>query len=238
MPLDEIKTIDAIEKAVTSGRINEERIDKSVEKILKAKQWLGLFENRTVQEADVWKSINTGEAGDIAQQIADESITLVKDNNNLLPVSPGKRNAVIVISEGGESDNVSYLNSALPSYFNNYDYMMSYQTDLSSIAAYDNVIIAVYAKVRFGTGKISISSENSALIESINSKNKNTIVVSLGNPYMLKEFPSIPSYICAYGDSDVSINSVLKAITGKIRFKGKLPVSVTDDYKFGSGLTK
>jgi beta-N-acetylhexosaminidase len=64
------------------------------------------------------------------------------------------------------------------------------------------------------------------------------VVVSFGNPYLLKEFPNIQAYICAYGDSDVSIDAALKSITGKIKFKGKLPVSITDNYKFGSGINK
>lgn len=238
MPLDEVKTVDAIESAVNSGKISEERINRSAEKILKAKEWLGLFQNKTVDEAGIPGSINTSEANNIAQQIADESITLVKDENNALPLNDSKKTALIVISEGGESDNISYLNSNAPEYLKNYDYISSGSVDINSISGYDNVIIAIYAKVKYGTGKISISTGNVSLVEQIHSMNKNTVIVSLGSPYLLKEFPSAPAYICAYGDSDVSINAALKCITGKIKFKGKLPVSITESYKFGSGINK
>lgn len=239
MPMNEETTVDAIEGAVINGRIKPERIDRSVEKILKAKEWLGLFQSVSVQEADVWKMINTQEASEIAGQIADESITLVKDNNNALPFKDAsQKTAVIVISEGGESDNISYLNSNLPNYFSNYDFIASENLETGSVSSYENVIIAVYAKVKYGTGKISITRKNADLIEKINDLNKNTVVVSLGSPYLLKEFPSVNSYICAYGDSDVSIEAVLKSLTGKIKFKGRLPVSITEDYKYGSGIKK
>ncbi|HWA07223.1 MAG TPA: glycoside hydrolase family 3 N-terminal domain-containing protein, partial [Ignavibacteria bacterium] len=66
MPLDEVKTVDAIESAVNSGKISEDRINRSAEKILKAKKWLGLFESKEVSEADVYKSVNTMEANDLA----------------------------------------------------------------------------------------------------------------------------------------------------------------------------
>jgi beta-N-acetylhexosaminidase len=238
MPLDEVKTVDAIESAVTGGKISEERINRSVEKILKAKEWLGLFNNKYVGETNIG-NINTPAANEIAQQIADESITLVKDENNTLPLKDmSKKTALIVVSEGGESDNISYLNSNAPNYLSNYDYISSNTVDLSSINYYDNIIIAVYAKVKYGTGKISISPENAGLIQKISELNKSTVVVSLGSPYLLKEFPPVPAYICAYGDSDVSINAALKCIIGKIKFKGRLPVSVTDTYKFGSGINK
>lgn len=238
MPLDEPGTVDAIEQAVTSGRISEERINRSVEKIMKAKEWLGLFKNKTVQEADIWKSVNTPQAQEIAQQIADESITLVKDENSVLPLDASKKTALVVISEGGESDNIVFLGANVSKHLKNYEYFKSNEADVNALSQYDNVVIAVYAKVRYGTGKISITPENVSLIEKITSANKNTVVVSLGSPYLLKEFPNVPSYICAYGDSDVSITAVLKSITGQIKFKGKLPVSITETYKFGSGISK
>lgn len=248
MPLDENTTVNAIESAVLNGKITPERIERSVEKILKAKKWLGLFENTQVQEADVYKSLNTSEANVLAQQIADESITLVKDDNNSLPLknSVGSKTAVISISEGGEQDNTGYIAGEIGNYFGDYTYYSTgtagiepmLQKGLKDIPGYDQVIIAIFAKVRYGTGKISISQTNIDLVNEIKSLNKNVVVVSLGSPYLLKEFPDIPCYICAYGDSDVSINASLKAITGKIPFKGKLPVSITESYIFGTGIRK
>ncbi|MCI0450074.1 MAG: glycoside hydrolase family 3 protein [Chlorobi bacterium] len=239
IPLNEETTIDAIESAVINGKIPEEQINRSVEKILKAKEWLGLFENKYVQEADIWKTINTAEANQLAQQIADESVTLVKDDINILPIKESpEKTAFVVISEDGESDNVSYLSANTSQYLNNYDLISSEQFDISSSSYYSYIIVAIFAKVRYGTGKISISQENINLINQLSHIFGSTIVVSLGNPYLLKEFPSVQAYICAYGDSDVSINAALKALTGKIKFKGKLPVSIGENYKFGWGINK
>ncbi|MBE2218779.1 MAG: hypothetical protein IAE90_11275 [Ignavibacteria bacterium] len=248
MPLDEVKSVNAIESAVLNNEISVERIDRSVEKILKAKQWLGLFENRNVNETDLYKSINTGEAGTIAQQIADESITLVKDDNNVLPFKKkdGDKTAIVIISEGGDVDNTSFLKSTAGEYFPGCSFYTATSSGMDpflanntgELASYDRVIIAIYAKIRYGTGKISISSSNVSLIQDINSINRNTVAVSLGNPYLLKEFPGIASYICAYGDSDFSITAALKAISGMVKFKGKLPISIDENHKTGTSILK
>lgn len=248
MPLDENATINAIETAVNSGSIPEERINRSAEKILKAKEWLGLFNSKSVQEADVYKSINTSEAMDLAQQIADESITLVKDDNSVMPfknITEGNT-AFVLISEGGEQDNTDYLKMLAPDYFKGCAFYTATSTSmdgelkgsLNSLSAYDNIVVAIYAKVRFGTGKISISSANIDLVNRLKETGRNMTVVSLGNPYLLKEFPTVPSYICAYGDSDFAIKASLKAIIGITKFKGKLPVTISDNFKYGSGLIR
>lgn len=238
MPLSEDKTVDAIESAVNSGKISEERINRSVEKILKAKEWLGLFNNKYVSEENISQNVITSESSILSQQIADESITLVKDENNTLPIDPAKKTLIVIISEGGESDNTSYLKSNAGGYLQNYEIIGSNEISNINPAGYEKIIFAVYAKVRYGTGKISISPENSSLITQISQAHGGTIVLSLGSPYLLKEFPNVNNYICAYGDSDVSINAALKCITGKQKFKGKLPVTVSEMYKTGFGIQK
>lgn len=248
MPLDEVKSVDAIEKAVLNNEISTERIDRSVEKILKAKQWLGLFENKYVNETDLYSSLNTTDAATIAQQIADESITLVKDDNNVLPFKKkdGDKTAIVIISEGGEVDNTGFLKSAAGDYFPGCSFYTATSdamdpflaNNTGELASFDRVIIAIYAKIRYGTGKISITSSNIALIQDINAINKNTVAVSLGNPYLLKEFPDIASYICAYGDSDFSITASLKALSGMVKFKGKLPISIDENHKTGTSIVK
>lgn len=248
MPLDANATINAIENAVKSGSISEERINRSAEKILKAKEWLGLFENRMVNENDIVNTVNTAGANELAQQIADASITLVKDDNNIMPFKSNSEGstAFVLISEGGSQDNTDYLKMTAPDFFKSCAFYTATSSamdseltgSMNSLSAYENIVVAIYAKVRFGTGKISISSQNIDLVNRLNGTGKNITVISLGNPYLLKEFPSAPSYICTYGDSDFSIKAVLKAISGFIKFKGKLPVTITDNYKFGSGIIK
>jgi beta-N-acetylhexosaminidase len=244
---DEKTTINAIVNAVQSGRITEERLNRSVEKILKAKEWLGLFENKMINDADVYKSIDYDEAAKISMEIAKESITLVKDDNNFLPVkNSAGRTLIISLSDGNDNLNTAaYIQKFSAGFTNSLSQEITAELDnvtlesiLSESDKYDNIIIGVFAKVKFGTGKISILNSHSELLNRMAAVSKNFTVISFGNPYLLKEFPSVPSYICAYGDADVSIDAALMAVTGTIHFKGKLPVTINDDYRYGMGKNK
>lgn len=247
MPIDEEETISSIENAVNNNSISEERINESVEKILKAKQWLGLFDNKFIDESKVSSSVNTDESNKLAQQIADESITLVKDENNVLPLkSKNQKTLVLNLSDGTDNINSSYFTEQVQNSIGNCTIkditkeISSEETDnlVSGASVYDVIIAAVYAKVRYGTGKISIPSTHADLLNKLNQSNNRLIVISLGNPYILKEIPSVNCYICAYGDANVSIISSIKAVYGDIKFKGRLPVSLSENFKFGSGITK
>ena len=66
---------------------------------------------------------------------------------------------------------------------------------------------------------------------------KKVIVISFGNPYLMENFPEVPAYICAYGDSKPSIIAAVKSLIADIRPNGKLPVTINENYKFGHGLT-
>ncbi len=124
-----------------------------------------MFQHKEVQEADVYKSVNITEANDLAQQIADESITLVKDDDNIMPVKNNTegKTAFVIISEGGDLDNTDYLKTIAPDYFKGCGIYTATSSlmdselkgSMNSLSGYDNIIVTIYAKVRFGTGKIS-----------------------------------------------------------------------------------
>ena len=247
MPIDEEESINAIETAVNNGIISEERINRSVQKILAAKEWLGLFNNRYVNESEVSQKVNTQESNALAQQIADESITLVKDDRNVLPLkSKNKETLIINLSDGNSNINADYFTAQMKAVNANTDAVNYFsdmrpdelQNAISEADRYDVIIAAIYAKVRYGTGKIKMLPSQVQLLNSLNSSGKKLIVISFGNPYLLNEFPKITNYICAYGDADVSVKAAIKAVYGDIKFKGRLPVSIDENNTIGKGIVK
>lgn len=73
-------------EAVQRGEISEERIDESVLKILRIKASLGLHRHRLVDLAAVTREVARPESVALAQKVADNAITLVRDNNQVLPL--------------------------------------------------------------------------------------------------------------------------------------------------------
>jgi len=247
MPVGEKQAIDAIEKAVLNGKIPEERIDISFNKIINVKKESGLFENKLVNTDLISTGINSQKAQTLAQEIADASITLVKNNENVLPLKENKDYIVISFinttdqnpSEqflDGLEDRLKKINSGYKMFE-----VTAKNTDLDFLineaSDYDYIIIPVFSRVTFKSGTVGIPDSQIRIIKQFKSLNKNVIVISFGNPYLLKGFTEIDSYIAAYGDSPASINAGLKSLFGEINITGKLPVTINEVYKTGYGIT-
>ena len=247
MPQGETEAIDAIENAVNNGSISEERINLSAKKILNAKSWLKLDENKLSDVSKVSSIVNSDESMKISQQIADESITLVKNSYNILPFTMASEMSCLIVSmnNGNEKANSDFFLSKFneenkfksTSFFDLTGDVINSNEILSEASSYDVVIVPVYAKVKIKTGTVGLPQSQLDLINSLISNGKKVVVVSFGNPYLIQGFPEVGSYICAYADAETSINSVIKSFYGTIKYKGKLPVSISNEFKYGDGIT-
>lgn len=244
----ESEFISAIEDAVLRGDISEDRIDRSVSKILNAKKWLKLDENKYTDRSNVLSTVNSAETILLSQRIADESITLVKNANSIIPMNnaSGEKCLIISLNNGNEKANSDYFLQRfndknkfsevsfydLSGELNNTDEII---TDADN---YDVIIIPVYAKVKIKTGTVGLPQTQIDLINSMQGKGKKVVVVSFGNPYLIQGFPGVDAYLCAYSDAETSVNSVIDSFYGTIICKGKLPVTINNEFKYGDGITK
>ncbi|MFA7360277.1 MAG: glycoside hydrolase family 3 N-terminal domain-containing protein [Candidatus Kapaibacterium sp.] len=250
MPQGETKTIDAIENAVNKGEISEERINISVNKILEAKEWLKLNENKYINEDDVLNQINNQDAQFLSKKIAEESITLVR-NQNVLPLSKNNSNnkyLILSLYTGKEPDNAKYfydgIYNKIKSINDNPVDIRIIDSDISSpeatykdLSGYDYIIIPLFVKVKMKTGTVGMDNSHAEFIKQLTEVHgKKVVVISFGNPYLLSNFTNVSGYIAAYGDSKSVIDAAIKTIAGDINPKGKLPVTITDEYNFGFGL--
>ncbi len=247
MPPDEEVAINSIYSAVKNGLITEERINYSVRKILAAKKWLGLNENRYTDINNLNKVIGSKSHIRLAEEIAAKSITLVKNENNLIPVDPKKiyKAACITVTDGsGNSADLEFQN-AIESRFG---YMSkSFLTRRSKAKEYskalelarqaDVIFLPLFIKVKAYQGTVSLSDEHLNFIDKIAALNKPIVAISFGNPYLLSLFPDVTAYLCAYGDVSFSQIAMAEAVTGEKDITGKLPVSIPGtEYNLGHGI--
>lgn len=100
----------------------------------------------------------------------------------------------------------------------------------------DLVIAGLFARVRSGAkNSIGIPAAGEKVLRSAFSAQKQTIGVSFGNPYFLRDIPEFGTYIAAYGDMNSLQRATANTISGKQEFLGKLPISI-GSYKYGTGL--
>jgi beta-N-acetylhexosaminidase len=247
MPQGESKTISAIENAVNNGSISEDVIDNAVRKILNAKNWLKLNENKFTDEDKVSQIVNSDDAKKISRQIADESLTLVKNDGSIVPFNNASEQTCLIVSlnNGNEKANSDYFLNRFNVYnkFKSYSYydlsgnLNSTGEIVTDASNYDVIIVPIYAKVKINTGTVGLPESQVSLINSLIETGKKVVVISFGNPYLIQGFPDVSSYICAYADAESSIDAAVDSFYGTIKFKGKLPVSISSKYKFNDGIS-
>ena len=93
---------------VKEGNISEARLDVSVKRILELKKQLGLFEQPFTPANTDYKKFGSTEFARAAQNMAEESITLLKNNNQVLPI---QQSAKILVT-GPAANSMTYLNGA------------------------------------------------------------------------------------------------------------------------------
>lgn len=94
---------DNLLKAIKEGKVSMQTLDSAVANILRVKFKLGLFENPYVDEGEVLAKVGTMENREIARQVAQESIVLLKNENNLLPLKEGVKHIAVI---GPNADNI------------------------------------------------------------------------------------------------------------------------------------
>ena len=91
-----------LEDAVQKGMVTEAEIDVAVKRILKMKFEMGLFEHPYVDAAQAKQLVRSDNNKAVALQVAREVITLLKNQNHVLPLSNNKK----VLVCGPNADNV------------------------------------------------------------------------------------------------------------------------------------
>tara|TARA_B100001758_G_scaffold80994_1_gene68678 strand:- start:1142 stop:4066 length:2925 start_codon:yes stop_codon:yes gene_type:complete len=241
------ESIDLVEQAVLNNIIKESRIDSSVLKILKMKQKIGLHQDRFINIDQTHRMMGKKENFEIAEEIASKSLTIVKNNNNILPLSPDYDEEIYVIDlyDGPNNHTESILTKKLRQSKRK---IKSFQIDKSDSLAIANYIIDEIPKDRIvfvnafanpveWKDNIFLPKVEADLIKKLTLRTKRLIVTSFGSPYLIQDFPDTPVYICAYKGSSIMQNAVADLLMGKNGASGILPVSIPEIADRGTGLT-
>jgi len=237
----------AILDAVRAGRITEARIDESVMRILRAKEWLGLQDDRLVDLEQVSRLVGTVEHRVVSEHIARESLTLLRNEGGLLPLI-GKPRQILNLTLSDSDDeqvgqyfaeqlrasggrNVITARTITPGV--SQDEVVAV---LNEVARHDVVVISAFVYVRAWTGRISLAPDQQALIRQVVRTGKPVILISFGNPYIITGIEPPDTYLAAYSGSEASQKAVAQALFGKSPVHGRLPIEIPGLYAFGEGM--
>ena len=223
-------------QAVRSGEISRKRLDHSVRKILEAKAWLGLHRKRRVDIQGINQVVNDPELQGQAQQMADASVTIVRDRSGIVPLDVRRlRSAYVVMvlsRDHGEETGVfeNELRQRLESVSFDRLSMSSGEQDLEAALEKaqraEVTVCAIFARVVTGTGTVGLPEKLAKWVERLSQIKRPIATIALGTPYVIQAFPALPTYLCTFSNADVSQTAAVKALFGEIPVTGKLPVTL------------
>jgi beta-N-acetylhexosaminidase len=246
MPRSIPDAIETIMAAVKSGRLSEPRIDASVRRILAAKARAGLRQGRLVDLNAVDRIVDVPEHTRIAEEVAERSITLAQDRMNLVPLAPDSTKKILVVTYADASDLVagrafnSIFTERLPGAATVRVDDRTSEAEYAALAAKADsaglLLVSAYVSPREFAGTVGAQAGFSQFVERLALSGKPTIVLSFGSPYLLSAFPSVSSYLLAWGGSPVSQRAAALAVLGEREINGRLPISLPPALPFGAGI--
>lgn len=275
--------VNGILDSIKSGEIKEEEITDSAERIVKLKIDRGIIDlknnNASLEEKikKAKKTVGSIENRNIERRIAEEAITITKNEDNILPLNPKEGEKVLLIAPNESQiysmkfgiNRLIHENSLNKIQLDTYEYNNIGVIDdvlREKIESSDYIIVASLASnadhLKPGTWNRDLPR---SVIDYGNKLNKDTVLISLRNPYDLAAYDNAKAQVVSYGfkgmdptegdtlfptkSSGPNIPASMGVIFGVVEPKGKLPVdipSLNNDgtmntkvnyYDYGHGIT-
>jgi len=248
-PADADAVLRGVRDAVTKGRLKEGRIDQSVRKVLAAKYDLGLVKQRTTPLDAIDVNVAGNESNGLAREIAEHAITLVRNDDHLLPLTtlkPDTRILNLAITNG--DDRLWIANAFVNAFGHSGNKLETVVLDDRSTDAEvkkalekadkaDFVIASLYGRVRTGQARsVGLPDPGAKALSEVIRRKLKVIGISFGNPYLLQSFPELRTYVVAYGDMPSLQQAAARALLAEIDVTGKLPITLPGLYPRGTGI--
>jgi beta-N-acetylhexosaminidase len=227
---DPAHDFDRLRQGVKDGRVSEERIQQAARRVLEMKARLNLFETAfgPAPTAD-----QTAHFQAAAQQMADKSVTILRQNEPLaLTLEPGAK--VLTVTYGqfspmfGESDLTEFDQALAERGFAVTHLLNPNSDELRQAAQPHQAVFINLSSIPFITlGNIRLTdSFRTWGWRSLYLTHPQVVYTAFGNPYIAYEAPNLPRLITTYGRSPVSQRAAVKVWLGEIEAHGTLPVQM------------
>jgi beta-N-acetylhexosaminidase len=237
----------AVRAAISDGTLGMERVDEAVTRILAMKAAMNLHiakaEGKLEPCEETLKAVACDEHVKWARECADESVTLVKDTQNLLPISPEKykRIRLYLLEDkigGGFKDGEGALGTVKGRLekegfevsvfdYNKLDFQEMFEGGVADIKS--KFDLAVYVACIDTASNQSVRRIDWVHLMAADApwfmQDVPTMFISVANPYHLVDVPMVKTFINAYTPSDIVIEQVVEKIMGRSEFKGVSPVN-------------
>ncbi|RJR18952.1 MAG: hypothetical protein C4581_05650 [Nitrospiraceae bacterium] len=197
-----------IHHAVMTGEIAEIQIDRTVERILGHKARI----------KDIKKvRVDTCRHEKLSGLISDRSITIVKDAPGLVPLKNFQDISLVFKADENKHD-LTVLKSYFPE--------SVHIREVTGDAVRPLIIVALFTKIAAWEGSAGMKEEDINIVRDLIKRSRSSIVLSFGNPYLLRHFREADALIAAYDTTGQAQSSVIKCLKGEVMFQGRVPVEL------------
>lgn len=218
--------------------LSYERLDEAVLRILATKVKAGLFDELPRNDISV---VGCQEHQELAYQCASKAITLIKNKEDILPITPDRYKHIRLIHlkdriSGGfkeEGSQLSLQNLLEDEGFSvdvyDYDHLNFYEIFETGVSYLKDKYDLVIYLADFDTASNNtvrriewiklMAADAPWFVQDIP-----TVFISMANPYHLFDVPMVKTYINCYSNNDASLKAVVKKLVGKEEFTGISPV--------------
>lgn len=239
--------IEAITEAVKEGRITEDDINTSCRRILRAKAWMGLDKPQEIKVEGLMSDLNHNRSVALNHRLNAEAVTLLKDDEGLVPVRGMDTLNIAVVSMKSDESPAYRFHQSLQ----RYGHVDVYETSLKpgadmfdslkrALEPYNLVVVSIHSENRMPYQNFGVTRDAMNLVDSIN-KEKKVILDVFANPYSLRRFKAaeeVEALVMSYEDAPDMNDLSAQLIFGAIPAHGKLPVTASDRFPLGAGIHK
>ncbi len=230
-PSNAEKEYEALRVAVANGVLDESLIKVRCQKILEYKYILGLNKLKPVDLSNLSARLNTPNAEWLCRKLNEEAITLLKNENQIVPLKSLDTKKIAAISLGASNNNP--FHTTLKLYDDVACFNVTSVTELkklqSGLSQYNTILVSLHSN------KIFSDTDIQSLVDG-----KQSILTFFTSPYNMSKFSSAiksaDAVVLAYEDTPFAQEYAAQAIFGGINISGKIPVSVGNLYTAGNGL--
>jgi beta-glucosidase-like glycosyl hydrolase/CubicO group peptidase (beta-lactamase class C family) len=232
-----------IQEAVTAGKLMQEDLDLRIKKILRAKYWAGLATYKPANTAVLRDSLNQPMTKVLAQRIFEHAVTVVKNDDKLLPFQrlDTLRIAAITIGTQAEGPYGTIFNKYQPGPVyavpNRYADDSTFARIAARLTGYNVVVVSLHSMNNTPSHSYGLGDGALKFIKRLNADRKfKTVVVAMGNAYGLKYLEEARTLVCGYEDHYAAQLVVPQVLFGALPARGKLPVTVSPTLKVTTGI--
>ncbi|MBI2834434.1 MAG: hypothetical protein HYX76_08410 [Acidobacteria bacterium] len=253
---DPIAAFDGLKSAVSGGRISQARLDESIRRILKMKAEMGLHQSRTIDLDAVPAKVGGRAHKALATEVAERSITLLKDNRQQIPLTLPREAAVLYLSILDYPSGwriAAPSRTFIPELQKRWPKVTAVElsdhtpvSDIDMVRAvalrYDAIVVSVFVRTSSYSGRMDLAPELARLLGDLTKMTDGTptayVVCFFGNPYVSTFLPELPAMLLTYDFYDLPEAAAVRAIAGERPISGRLPIMLPGLFPVGHGLER